>query len=181
MQYWFFVLFFLNFVNPNNFNKIDMFVVPSELLRPSVIDEINWKVILSEILREPLFLNEITPGSVVLINMIRNNTNGPLQVVKITNILIELFINNIKQFNIISIEQLYHAYRELQISSEEILNSYAFSIDIAHYLNADYIIYSIVSGDLENPHIELQLILSKTGEIIRSINRSISYNDCINK
>lgn len=180
MKYLFFVLFFLTYSN-QCYNQLDKSIVQPELSIPFITNGINWRMILSEMLQSPLFFDDVPSDSLVLVNIIKNNTNIFIQTTKITSILIELIKSNTKKCNIINMEQLYHAYRELEISSEEILNSYAFSIEIANYLKADYVIYGIAYENTCKLNIELQLILSKTGEILRVIRRAIDQddNDCI--
>lgn len=181
MKYYFIVLLFLycsNYNDPSSLILSIMQLQPITLIK-TVNQGINWKFILSEMLQDSIFLNEIPPDSVLLVNMIKDNTNGIVQPVKITNILIDLVLNSNNTYNVVSINKLYDAYRSLEISSEEILDSYAFSIEIALYLKADYIIYSIIYGDLDTISIELQLISTKTREIIHVINRSIDQQDFI--
>lgn len=154
-------------------NEINVSVVstcPSILLSSNLI---NWKMYLLDILTDVNFFDAIVSDSVLLVNIVRNNTNGFLQTIKITNTLIELITKNTDRYNVISMEQLYHAYRELEISLEEISNSYEFAVKIANYLRADYIIYSIVYENSQYLNLELQLIFTKTGEIIHVINKCL--------
>lgn len=179
MKYLFSLYFLLNCVNKYLYHILDTFIAQFKLSASIITHGINWKIILLEMLQSVFFFDEIVPNSVLLVNMIKNNTTGVFQVTKITSTLIDLVENNSKEYYVVSMKKLYDVYRKLDISSEEILNSYAYAIEIAHNLKADYIIYGIISGNFETPKIELQLILSKTGEIIRTINRSVNYNDYI--
>lgn len=134
---------------------------------------IDWRVLLLDMLKDVCFFDEIVSDSRLLVNITRNKTNEVLQIVKITNTLITLISENTKKYQVINMDQLYSTYRELEISSEESLNSYESSIRIANYLKAEYILYSIIYESSKNLYLELQLILSKTGEIIRIINKLI--------
>lgn len=179
MKYLCVVLFFLLFLISNYFDKLFRFVDQSIEINPIIINNKTWTVILLEMLQNSFFFDKINPDSVLLVNMIKNHTNGIIQTTKITTILIDLIVNNLKPCNIISIEKLYQAYRELGIASEEILDTYDFSIEVAHYLKADYVIYGIIYGEINSPTIELQLIETKTGEILFIVNKLIGYGDLL--
>lgn len=140
---------------------------------PSVINIIDWKPVILKMLQEVFFFENINNNNVLLVNVIKNNTNGKIQTHKITNLLINCIIENVKKYKVIRIEQLYFAYRKLGVFPEDSINSYGFSIDIAHYLKADYLLYSIVYGDVLHPIVELQLIFVKTGEIISVVNTDV--------
>lgn len=174
MTYFFIIVIFLNYFNIHCFNNLNLYIKFTNLSTIFLnINLINWDFFLLDLLKDISFFNKIPPDSTVLINITRNRTNKLLQTINITNTLIELILKNTKSYNVISINQVYDVYREFKISSEEILNSYEFSIKIANYLKADYIIYSMFYEKSENLYLELQLISVKTGEIIQSINKSI--------
>lgn len=174
IQYSFFILFFFHCSSKFCYSAVNQSIETFELFILSSINKIDWKIVVLEMLNNSSFFNKINSNSTLLVNMVRNNTNSVVQTSKITNILIEVIQNNIRNCNIISIEKLYDAYRKLNVSSEEIINSYEFSIEIAHELKADYIIYSIVYEKLKTFHLELQLILPKTGEIIQILDKDLS-------
>lgn len=142
-------------------------------MEPSTISVIDWQSCVLKMLQEVSFFNHIHSDSVLLVNIIKNNTRENIPVHKITNLLIHSILENTTKYQVIHIEQLYSAYRKLGIFPENHINSYNFSIDIANYLQANYVLYSIIYGDLLHPSIELQLILVKTGEIIDVINKTI--------
>lgn len=139
----------------------------------SRINIVDWKLIVFKTLQDVCFFNIIENDSILLVNIVKNNTNSNIQVSKITNLLIQHLLENTKKYKVICIEQLYYAYRELGVFPEDHINSYSFSIDIANYLRADYVLYSIVWGDSECPFLQLQLISVKTGEILQVVNKSV--------
>lgn len=175
----YFLYFFLLTYCNQHYTTSKVSTIKLEIFNSTDANTTNCKTILLEILQNSCFLNEIQLNKIILVNMVKNNTNSALQTTKITKTLIDVIKNDMNMPNVISMEQLYCAYRELETVSEEILDSYAFSIEIAHYLKADYIVYSIVYGNFEKLSIELQLILTKTGEILRVIYESVNYNDFI--
>lgn len=140
---------------------------------PSTISVIDWKSCMLKILQEVSFFDCIHSNSVLLVNIIKNNTRESIPVHKITNLLIHSILENTTKYQVIRIEKLYSVYRKLGIFPENHINSYNFSIDIANYCQANYVLYSVVYGDLLHPNIELQLILVKTGEIINVIKKTI--------
>lgn len=139
---------------------------------PSQIDLIYWKPILLNILQNAFFFDNIERGSVLLVNVIKNNTNGIFQTNNVTNMLIKCIVENTKKYNVIDIGTLYSVYRELGVFPEDNRNSYNFSIRIANYLQANYVLYGIAYGSSEKPNLELQLISVKTGEILRVVSGS---------
>lgn len=156
-----------------NTNRISMSVILTEPFILSNTNLINWKACLLDILKRVYFFDDILSDSVLLVNIIQNHTNGPIQTIKITSTLIELITENTDKYHVISMDQLYRSYRELEISFEDTFHSYEFSMKIANYLKADYIIYSIIYENSKYLNLELQLILTKTGEIIRVINQQV--------
>lgn len=153
-------------------NKVVFYTQPIPMM-PSKVNIIDWKLIIFQMLQDVYFFNNIKSGSVLLVNIIRNNTNGNIQINKITNLLIKCISENTEKYEVICMEQLYLAYRKLGVFPENHINSYNFSVNIANYLKADYILYGIIYGDVKWPILELQLMLVKTGEILSTINADI--------
>ncbi|WP_159715396.1 penicillin-binding protein activator LpoB [Blochmannia endosymbiont of Camponotus nipponensis] len=140
---------------------------------PSTINLIDWKPVLLKILQNVFFFDNIAHDGLLLVNMVKNDTDGVLQATNITNILINCIQENTRKYNVIDIETMYAVYRQLGVYPEDNRNSYNFAIKIANYLKANYILYSIAYGDSKKPNLELQLILVKTGEIVQVINGSV--------
>lgn len=167
-----FSVIFLNNIALCN-NNLPVLRTAPTLLMPSKINLINWQPVLFRMLQSVFFFDSIENDSVLLVNMIKNKTNGALQASNITNILIRYIAENTSKYNVIGMEVLHSVYRELGIFPEDNRHSYSFSMKIANYLKANYILYGIAYGDSEKPNLELQLISVKTGEILRVINDSI--------
>lgn len=154
-------------------NKIYSPVVSAKSLISFHYNIIDWKTFLLSMLQNVCFFNDIILDGVLLVNIVKNNTDIVFPIMRITNILIELILKNTSTYSVINIDKLYSTYRTLEIFPEDNLNSYEFSIEIANYLKADYVLYSSISKDSEDLNLELQLILTKTGEIINVIRASI--------
>lgn len=178
MKYLMYIFSFLICFNKNSNYSLYKFEKQSLTQNLFIISKINWRSFLLETFKNSFFFESINSADLLLINMVHNDTDYCIQTTKITNTLIEVITNDIKPCKIINMEQLYHVHRDLGISTEEILNSYTFSIEIAHYLKANYIIYSIIYEDNENRLImKLQLISSNTGEILNNIHKFIYYQN----
>ncbi|URJ23422.1 penicillin-binding protein activator LpoB [Blochmannia endosymbiont of Camponotus sp. C-003] len=156
-------------------NNVPILTTKPTLLTPSKINLINWQPVLLKMLQSVFFFDNIERDSVLLVNIVNNKTNGILQASKITDILIRYIADNTQKYNVVDMKVLYSVYREWGVFPEDNRNSYNFSIKIANYLKANYILYSIASGDSVQPNLELQLISVKTGEILRIVNSSVGY------
>ncbi|URJ24902.1 penicillin-binding protein activator LpoB [Candidatus Blochmannia ocreatus (nom. nud.)] len=159
------MVFFCNGVGMSSKN-IDLLCTTPVVLSPKKISLVDWKPILLNILKKNLFFDILEKDSVLLVNIIKNNTNGILQIYNITNTLIQCIIENVKSYSVINMDTLYYAYRIFGVFPEYNENSYNFSIKIANYLKANYVLYSIACGNADKPNLEFQLISVKSGEII---------------
>lgn len=167
-----FYIMFLNYATCIQCNQEKKLDIDVEVLSETncKVNFFDWKNILLNMLQGVFFFDDFIYGGVVLVTVFKNNTNGMLPTIKITNILIHLIEERAYKYSVINLDELYRIYRKLEISLEENVCSYEFSIKIANYLKADYIIYGIAYGDSKVPHIQLQLILSSTGEILCVVN-----------
>lgn len=156
-----------------HFNNILIYYTISFVSVFSEINVINWEFVILKMLKKVFFYDDIINDGMLLVNIVKNNTNKNIQINKITNLLIKCILENTKKYKIIEMDQLYFAYRELGVYPEDQINSYSFSIDIANYLQADYILYSIIWDNSSCLFLELQLISVKTGEILRVVNEFI--------
>lgn len=155
-----------------NYDRMSTYNTKPALSVPSQINLIHWKPILLNILQNAFFFDNIERGSVLLVNIVKNNTNGIFQTNNVTDILIKCIVENTRTYDVIDIGTLHSVYRELGVFPEDNRNTYNFSIKIANYLKANYILYGIAYGNAEKPNLELQLISVKTGEILRVVSGS---------
>lgn len=138
------------------------------------IRKINWRKNLLPLIHQILILDNIQNGALILINFFKNNTNGVIQTQEATVVLINLF-KQIDKFKIIGVQQFNTARQKLKLSVNDNFESCSKAIGLAKYLNAQYVVYGIVTGNINKPAIELQILSVKTGEIIWFGTNNIKY------
>ncbi|MEA9444687.1 penicillin-binding protein activator LpoB [Candidatus Fukatsuia symbiotica] len=136
------------------------------------IQSINWAASVEPLVAKMLNANNVTAGSVLLLDSVKNNTNGRLQTSKATEALHRVLASN-KKFVLVSSDRLAEAKRTLGLSEEDSLGSRSKAVGLARHVNAQYVLYSDVRGDSKAPTIDMQLMLVQTGEIIWSDDGSI--------
>ncbi|WP_145496320.1 penicillin-binding protein activator LpoB [Yersinia massiliensis] len=139
---------------------------------PKVQQSIDWAPSVESLVAQMVNSNEVANGSILLVDSVKNNTNGTLQMAKATAALHQVLTSN-KKFVLISPQQLAVAKQTLGLSEEDSLGSRSKAIGLARYVGAQYVLYSDVSGDVKTPTIEMQLMQAQTGEIIWSGNGPI--------
>lgn len=140
---------------------------PQPIPQPPKLVTINWDASVEPLVAQMVRAATVTPGSVLLVDRIKNNTNGSLQSEKATNA-IQNALNNNGKFSLVSPEQLAQAKQTLGLSPDDSLNSRSKAIGLARNVNAQYVLYSTAKGDVKTPTIQMQLMLVQTGEIIWS-------------
>ncbi|UDG79638.1 penicillin-binding protein activator LpoB [Candidatus Steffania adelgidicola] len=138
------------------------------LLMPPKLKTINWKISLSPMVQKMLRVDGINDGSILLVNTMKNATNGSVQINKATAELTELIIKAGNKFRVINAIKLNAARQRLGLFIEDSLESRSKAVGLARYLNAQYMLYSTASGNIKTPTLDLQLMLVKTGEIVWS-------------
>lgn len=142
--------------------------------QPPKIETINWLGSVRPLIDQMLKTEGIAPGSVLLLDSVNNNTNGSLQITQVTSALHQALASN-QTFSIVSPAQLSNAKKALNLSAQDSLASRSKAIGLARVVNAQYVLYSDVSGDVKSPMMEMQLMLVQTGEIIWSGDGSVNY------
>jgi len=130
---------------------------------------IDWNASVSPLVASMVQSAGVNPGSVLLVDSIKNSTNGALQTAKATSAIQNALANNGK-FSLVSSEQLSQAKQSLGLSPDDSLNSRSKAIGLARIVNAQYVLYSTAKGDVKSPALQMQLMLVQTGEIIWSGN-----------
>ncbi|WP_342755213.1 penicillin-binding protein activator LpoB [Pantoea sp. MBD-2R] len=144
--------------------------LPGETVpQPPKMQSINWDASVTPLVAQMLRADGVTPGSVLLVDGVKNSTNGSLQTAKATAALQDALKNN-TQFKLVSTEQLVTAKQTLGLSAEDSLGSRSKAIGLARYVGAQYVLYSNAQGDIKSPALQMQLMLVQTGEIIWSGN-----------
>lgn len=109
----------------------------------------------------------VAEGSVLMVDRIKNSTNGTVQSDKATAAIQNALAGN-SRFTLVTNQQLAQAKQSLGLSPEDSLNSRSKAIGLARTLNAQYVLYSTARGDVKSPTLQMQLMLVQTGEIIWS-------------
>ena len=142
---------------------------PENVPQPPKLKTINWNASVQPLVGNMVQSAGVNPGSVLLVDRIKNSTNGALQTDKATDAIQNALANNGK-FTLITPEQLAQAKQTLGLSAEDSLNSRSKAIGLARNVNAQYVLYSNAQGDAKAPTLQMQLMLVQTGEIIWSGN-----------
>lgn len=142
--------------------------------QPPKLKTINWDASVQPLVAQMLQAQGITPGSVLLVDRIKNSTNGSLQTAKATAALQNALASN-NTFTLVTQQQLMQARQTLGLSPEDSLNSRSKAIGLARYVGAQYVLYSNARGDIKAPELQMQLMLVQTGEIIWSGNGSVQH------
>ncbi len=135
--------------------------------QPPKMQTINWPASVSPLVAQMLKADDVTAGRVLLVDNVKNSTNGSLQIAKATAALQSSLVNN-AQFTLVTSQQLAVAKQTLGLSAEDSLVSRSKAIGLARYVGAQYVLYSNAEGDVKSPTLQMQLMLVQTGEIIWS-------------
>ncbi|WMY94705.1 MAG: penicillin-binding protein activator LpoB [Arsenophonus sp.] len=133
---------------------------------------INWIPIIMPLTNELAKVSGLKFNKVLLINPIKNNTNLSVPLVKVNDIIINL-INNQNIFKLVPEYVLKNTRKILGLSEEDSLITRSKAIGLARYLQADYVLYSVISGNQENKKFEMQIMNVHTGEIFWSASNRI--------
>jgi len=147
---------------------------PETVPQPPKMQSINWDASVTPLVAQMLKADGITPGSVLLIDGVKNSTNGSLQRAKATASLQSALQNN-TQFKLVTPEQLTTAKQTLGLSAEDSLSSRSKAVGLARYVGAQYVLYTNAKGDVKSPELQMQLMLVQTGEIIWSGNGVVQH------
>lgn len=142
--------------------------------QPPKIQQLDWLGSVQPLVSQMLKADGVTPGSVLLLDSVKNNTNGSLQIAKATSALHQALDSN-QTFTIVPQAQLSSAKQTLGLSAEDSLGSRSKAIGLARIVSAQYVLYSDVSGDVKSPTMEMQLMLVQTGEIVWSGNGDVKH------
>ncbi|WP_039907393.1 penicillin-binding protein activator LpoB [Candidatus Regiella insecticola] len=127
----------------------------------------NWAASIEPLVDNMLNVNNVVAGSVLLLDSVKNSTNGQLQSAKATEALYQKLASN-KKFVLISANQLAAAKKKLGLSENDSLGSRTKAIGLARSVGAQYVLYSDIKGNVKAPTIDIQLMLVETGEILWS-------------
>lgn len=135
-----------------------------------------WSSAIHPLINQMLQADGVTPGGVLLVDTVNNQTNGSLQTGTATEALVDALANN-RTFTLVSAQQLALAKQQLGLSPQDSLGSRSKAIGIARNVGAQYVLYSNASGNVNTPTLKMQLMLAQTGEIIWSGHSAVSQTD----
>ena len=135
-----------------------------------------WSSAIHPLINKMLQADGVTPGGVLLVDTVNNQTNGSLQTGSATEALVDTLANN-RTFTLVSAQQLALAKQQLGLSPQDSLGSRSKAIGIARNVGAQYVLYSNASGNVNTPTLKMQLMLAQTGEIIWSGSSAVSQTD----
>lgn len=147
-------------------------VTPPPVPTPPKIQTLNWEGSVGPLVAQMRQASGVAPGSILLVDSVKNNTNGSLPVAKATAAIYDALANG-NAFTLVPREQVAVAKQTLGLSAEDSLGSRTKAIGLARYVSAQYVLYSDVSGDVKTPQLDMQLMLVQTGEIVWSGNGAV--------
>ncbi|KAA9001210.1 penicillin-binding protein activator LpoB [Affinibrenneria salicis] len=142
--------------------------------QPPKLQSLNWDASVRPLIQQMLKTDGVSRGSILLLDSVKNNTNGALQIGKATSALYSALSGN-QTFTLVPRAQLTTARQTLGLSEEDSLGSRSKAIGLARYVGAQYVLYSDVSGDVKAPSLDMQLMLVQTGEIVWSGQGGVHY------
>ncbi|MGP1930564.1 MAG: penicillin-binding protein activator LpoB [Arsenophonus sp. ET-DL12-MAG3] len=128
---------------------------------------INWSTLVIPLINKLIETQDIKLGKLLLIESINNNTNMSIQSIQVTNAIVNA-INNHNIFKLVSQDIAENARKALNLSQKDNLVTRSKAIGLGRYIQTDYVLYSIISGDQQQSEIEIQLMETQTGEILWS-------------
>lgn len=135
---------------------------------------IDWDASVQLLVQQMLQTQGVAVGSVLLVDRIKNRTNGSLQTSSATTALLNALANSDK-FTLVNTQQLNSAKEAFGLSPDDSLNFRSKAMGLARYLGAQYVLYTSVQGEVKSLELYMQLMLVETGEIIWSGKDDIQY------
>src|SRR5471032_1797367 len=117
--------------------------------QPPKEQTINWNASVQPMVAKMLQADGVQAGSVLLLDSVKNSTNGSLPVGNAT--------------------------AALGLSVDDSLGSRSKAIGLARYVNAQYVLYSTVTGDVKSPTLKMQMMTVPSGEIVWSGNGAAQH------
>ena len=131
------------------------------------VKTVDWSAAIIPLANQLVQAPGIESGKVLLIDSIKNNTNMSIQSMQATNTIIDV-INKKNVFKLAPQDVVANARKALGLSQEDSLVTRSKAIGLARYVQADYVLYSVISGNQQQSEIEMQLMGAQTGEILWS-------------
>lgn len=131
------------------------------------VKTVDWSTAVIPLANQLVQAPGVESDKVLLIDSIKNNTNMSIQSMQATDAIIDA-VNNKNVFKLVPQDVVVNARKALGLSQEDSLVTRSKAIGLARYVQADYVLYSVISGDQQQSEIEMQLMGAQTGEILWS-------------
>ena len=134
---------------------------------PPKMKKIEWEQSITPLVNQMVHSDGVNQGSTLLVNKVGNKTNSSLQ----TNVATGALMNTIGKtgvLNVIPAGAVSSAMSVLGMGDNDTLTLRSKAIGLARYLNAEYVLYSVVTGTRDARQMEMQLMSVSSGEIIWS-------------
>ncbi|EJD6370005.1 penicillin-binding protein activator LpoB [Providencia rettgeri] len=132
----------------------------------------DWAASITPLVGQMVAADGVESGKVLLVDSVKNNTNGSLPVQTITSTMASA-VENTNRFKVVPQSVVNSARKTLGLSQEDSLVTRSKAIGLGRYVQADYVIYSVMSGSNKDKSLEMQLMEVQTGEIIWTGKHSI--------
>lgn len=136
-------------------------VVPT----PPKQQTIDWSASITPLVNQMVSADGVESGKVLLVDSVKNNTNGSLPVQAVTSVMTTA-VENTNRFKVVPASVVSSARKTLGLSQEDSLVTRSKAIGLGRYVQAEYVIYSVMSGSNKERSLEMQLMEVQTGEII---------------
>lgn len=127
----------------------------------------DWAAAVSPLVGEMSGANGVESGKVLLVDSVKNNTNGSFSVQNATSAIVTA-VDNSRRFSVVPQDVANAARKTLGLSQEDSLVTRSKAIGLGRYVQADYVLYSVISGTNKQRDIEMQLMAVQSGEILWS-------------
>lgn len=134
---------------------------------PPKMKKIEWEQSITPLVNQMVRSNGVNQGSTLLVNKVGNKTNSSLQTSVATGALMNT-IGKTGVLNVIPAGAVSSAMSVLGMGDNDTLTLRSKAIGLARYLNAEYVLYSVVTGTRDARQMEMQLMSVSSGEIIWS-------------
>lgn len=134
---------------------------------PPKMKKIEWEQSITPLVNQMVKSDGLTQGGTLLVNKIGNKTNSSLQ----TNVATGALMNSINKTGVLTVipaGAVTSAMSVLGMDDNDTLTLRSKAIGLARYLNAQYVLYSVVTGTRDARQMEMQLMSVVSGEIIWS-------------
>lgn len=140
---------------------------PDTVPVPPKMKKIEWEQSITPLVNQMVHSDGVNQSSTLLVNKVGNKTNSSLQTSVATGALMNT-IGKTGVLNVIPAGTVSSAMSVLGMGDNDTLTLRSKAIGLARYLNADYVLYSVVTGTREARQMEMQLMSVSSGEIIWS-------------